>query len=920
MRSVFVLGLLALFAPVAGAQIVITEWMYNGLGSGNIGEFVEFTNIGTTPIDMTGWSFDDNSRVPGTISLSAFGVVAPGQSVILTDEPDVDFAAIWGLTGVTIIGGNTANLGRNDEINLFDAGDNLVDRLTYGDEDFPGTVRTQNRSCNIPPTDYAFTEAQVGWLLAADGDAYGSKISTRGEVAGPGRIVGYARSDFDRDGDVDMADFDVYTCCQTGPAMPYDPLPAGCTLNPGDNGRIAADADEDGDVDLADFRVFQLCFSGAGNPADPLCGSEPPGPVETYIVLNGDAITVNGSGVTVDGTRATITSQGTYHVTGTLNDGQLAVNSMDGGVVQVLLEGVDITNSTTAPFNVVSAGYVSIVLADQSQNYLTDPSVYIYEDPNEDEPNAALFSKDSLSISGAGTLTVQGNYNDAIASKDELLITGGTLHVTAVDDGIRGKDYLLIQGGNITVTSGGDALKSDNDEDPLLGYIAIENGDFLITAGGDGLAAETAVSIAGGDFTITCGGGHNATLPPDLSAKGIKGLVSVTIDDGTFVIDTADDAVHSNDTVTINGGTLTLATGDDAIHADLAVGIHGGNITITDCYEGIESGATITISAGDIHVSSDEDAITAETTVTITGGDFTLVSGGGHTQPLPTDWSAKGIKGLVSVVIGNGTFTIDAADDGIHSNDAVTIDGGTFTIATGDDGVHADNTATINGGTITVTASYEGIEAADIHINDGTIRVTSSDDGINGAGGDGSGGPWPPPPGDHWLYIHGGYIVVNAAGDGIDVNGSIVMTGGTVIVHGPTVNFDAPIDYDGTFNISGGFLVAAGSANMAQAPSTTSTQRSVKITYNSNKTPGTLVHIETTTGGTDLLTFAPSKTYRSVVFSAPTLTAGLSCRLYRAGSSTGTVVDGLYQGGTYTPGTQTNTFTTNNIVTNVNAP
>lgn len=172
----------------------------------------------------------------------------------------------------------------------------------------------------------------------------------------------------------------------------------------------------------------------------------------------------------------------------------------------------------------------------------------------------------------------------------------------------------------------------------------------------------------------------------------------------------------------------------------------------------------------------------------------------------------------------------------------------------------------------------------------------------------------------NWLRINGGYIAVNANGDGIDVNGSITMTGGTVIVHGPTADNNSAIDYDTTFTISGGFLVAAGSAGMAQAPSTGSTQGSVKITYSSAKAAGTLAHIQTSSGGTDILTFAPAKTYRSLVFSAPTLTAGASFTLWRGGTCTGTVLDGLYSGGTYSGGTQTNTFTTTNIVTNVSAP
>lgn len=918
------LGLLATLVASASADIVITEWMYNGSGSGNTGEFVEFTNIGLDPIDMTGWSFDDDSRIPGAISLSAFGIVQPGQSVILTDESAASFAANWGLTGIAIIGGNTANLGRNDEINLFNAAGNLVDRLTYGDEAFPGTVRTQNRSCNIPAADYGYTTVQTTWLLAVDGDEYGSKVSARGEIGGPGRIVGFAGSDFDRDGDVDQADFEVLSCCYTGPDVPYDPPPIGCPLNPDTQGRIAADLDEDGDVDLADFTIFQLCFSGQDIPADPACGQGSSSPGITHIILNGNSITVIGSGVTVNGAKAVITASGSYEIIGTLSDGQIVVNSSDGGLVKITLKGVHISNSTNAPFFISSAGFVEIVLADQSQNYLVDASTYIYENPNDDEPNASLFSKDSMMISGSGSLTVYGNYNDAITSKDELIITGGTINVIAVDDGIRGKDWLLIQGGNFNVTSGGDGLKSDNADGPGVGYVAIENGTFHITSGGDGIAAQTEVEIADGNFTIVSGGGHTVTITTDLSAKGIKGLAGVAIGGGTFNLDCADDGVHSNDVVTISGGILTIATNNDitagygdGIHADNLVHIINGAVTITSSYEGIE-GANITIENGVINITSSNDAIDAENNIVINGGTFTILSGGGHTVTIPSTRSAKALKGLNSVTIGGGTFNIDAADDGVHSNNAVLISGGDLTIATNSstsasygDGVHADLSFRMTGGSINVTTAYEGIESRDITIDNGTIRVNTTDDGINAAGGTGL---------NNYIRINGGYIAVYAAGDGIDSNGHIIMTGGTVIVHGPTVNNNAAIDYDGTFNISGGFLVAVGSSGMAQAPSTTSTQRSVKITYNSNHAANTLIHIRTVSGGTNVLTFAPSKVYRSAVISCPAFTAGAQFYLYSGGSSTGIPTDGLYQGGAYTPGTQTNTFTTNSIVTNISAP
>lgn len=128
-------------AGAASADIRITEWMYN-----NFPEYVEFTNVGNAPIDMSGWSYDDDSRTPGAFDLSAFGVVRPGESVLITEGDAEAFRASWSLpASIKIIGEYTNNLGRNDEINLFDADGNLVDRLTYGDQSFPGSIRTQNR-------------------------------------------------------------------------------------------------------------------------------------------------------------------------------------------------------------------------------------------------------------------------------------------------------------------------------------------------------------------------------------------------------------------------------------------------------------------------------------------------------------------------------------------------------------------------------------------------------------------------------------------------------------------------------------------------------------------------------------------------------------------------------------------------------
>ena len=535
------------------------------------------------------------------------------------------------------------------------------------------------------------------------------------------------------------------------------------------------------------------------------------------IELVGDSITVEGTGATVDGSVVTITSAGEYGISGTLDDGQIIVDTQDEETVYLILDGVDITCSTSAPIYVRSAEKTVITLADGSENTIADGASYVFEDAESDEPNAAVFSKDDLTINGSGSLTVTANYNNGIASKDDLKITGGDITVNAVNDGIKGRDSIAVLDGAITVTAGADGLQSNNDEDPERGYIAIEGGIFDITAGLDGIQAQTSLLISGGEISIVAGGG--------------------SVDSG--------------------GGSAW-----------------GGR--------GMEG------------------------------------------NPNQTTESAKGLKAGVSLTITAGVIQIDSLDDGIHSDDSIRIDGGDLLLASGDDGIHADAALTINGGNLNITRSYEGLESVVITINKGTIRLTASDDGINASSGNGGtvagaqpmrgGGPGGFESGDNYLYINGGYVFVDANGDGIDANGAIEMTAGTVIVNGPTNDGNGPLDYLGAFDISGGFLVAVGSSGMAQAPSTTSTQYSVLYNFSSPQAAGTLVHLETESGQ-EVLTFVPTKQYQSVLLSSPNLENGSSYVVYSGGSSSGASTDGLFTGGSHTGGTQVASFTISGMVT-----
>ncbi len=174
---------LGLGSLAAQAQVQITEWLYN------TSEFIEFTNLGSTAVDFSGWSFDDDSRLAGVVNLSGFGLVGAGESVILAESDAADFRAAWGLaTSVKVIGNNGTNLGRADEINLFDGAGQLVDRLTYGDQ-ARGTVRADTRSGNPLSLADLQQTTPTSWVLASDGDAFGSRLSLDGGIGNPGQFA-----------------------------------------------------------------------------------------------------------------------------------------------------------------------------------------------------------------------------------------------------------------------------------------------------------------------------------------------------------------------------------------------------------------------------------------------------------------------------------------------------------------------------------------------------------------------------------------------------------------------------------------------------------------------------------------------------------------------------------------------------------
>lgn len=250
---------------------------------------------------------------------------------------------------------------------------------------------------------------------------------------------------------------------------------------------------------------------------------------DTYIKL-GTETTIEGQGAEVSNNKVTITKAGTYSVSGKVEDGQIIIDAGKEDKVYLILNGADINCSNSAPIYVKNAKKAIISLAEGTENNITDGETYVFEDESSNDPNATIFSKDDMTIIGSGKLTVNANYNNGIASNDDLKIQSGNIIVNAKNNGIKGKDCINVTDGSITINSKGDGMKADNTTDDSKGYIYIEGGKININSEQDGIQAETELLVADGYITIKTGGGsENSTKAnqslgqrPDGMTKGEK--------------------------------------------------------------------------------------------------------------------------------------------------------------------------------------------------------------------------------------------------------------------------------------------------------------------------------------------------------------------------------------------------------------
>jgi len=405
----------------------------------------------------------------------------------------------------------------------------------------------------------------------------------------------------------------------------------------------------------------------------------------------------------------TINDGGIYIITGIINDGLIRVDTEDE--VKLILNNISIKNSSGPAIYIENANDVVIELLDGTNNYLEDGKNYT---DYEIDVIGTIYSHDDITFEGNGSLEIVSNNEDAIVGKDDLKIVSGTYKITSADDGIRGKDSVYIKNGNFTINSTGDGIKSTNDTDSEKGFILIENGEFDITSTLDGISSSTKLLIEDGTFNITSGDGSKNVSTSDFwghwgssnnenskSAKGIKSGDNLVIKNGSFILDTSDDAIHCNNYVGIKNGSISITSGDDGIHADSELIIDGGTINMTKSYEGLEA-AKVTINNGNINVISTDDGIN------IAGGNDSSA----NNRPGSNNYSQ-------------------------NSDNILTINGGNIYVNASGDGIDVNGNAYINGGNIKVygpvnnangTLDYDGI----FEVNGGTLIAGGSSGMLKG--------------------------------------------------------------------------------------------------------------------------------------------------------------------------------------------
>ena len=395
-------------------------------------------------------------------------------------------------------------------------------------------------------------------------------------------------------------------------------------------------------------------------------------------------------GVSVENGTITITSGGTYRLTGEYS-GQVKIDAAKTDTVRLVLDNAKITNSTGAALNVVSAAEAIIYTAAGTTNTVADEANYTAT--GDDDPDAAIYSTANLTLAGEGSLSVEGAYEEGIHTTGGLVIASGTLEVNAANTGIKGKDYVDITGGIVNVTAAQDGIKSTNTDDESLGFTRLSAGSVTVSAGDDGLKAPRTLEISGGTLNI------------EKSNEGIEAQY-----------------------INILDGEVTVNSTDDGINASLK---DSSSDTSSDTTSG-------TAPAGQQTQQNQNGQVQQAPAGggTAPGGSQGSTGQNQNMPQPPTDGAMPGGGGGIfevvdaAINISGGTVVVNAEGDGIDSNGTATFSGGTVTVngptAGGNNALDSNGDLLLNGGTVTAGSTADMFEAPSSASTSGYLKITDS--------------------------------------------------------------------------------------------------------------------------------------------------------------------------------------------------
>ena len=540
----------------------------------------------------------------------------------------------------------------------------------------------------------------------------------------------------------------------------------------------------------------------------------------------------DGSTITQNDSVYTITQAGEYTVTGLLSEGQIVVNADDNAEIIIVLNGTSITCSNGSPIYIKNADNVKIKSEENTYNCIVDARAEA--DDNSDNSssengNAAIYAACDLKLVGKGALSVTGNYNNGIQSKDDISIKNVTIKVNAVNNAIKGNDEVAIESGEIiAISRKGDGIKTSNSslstKGKQKGNVIISGGNIDIYAACDGIDAAYGVDVSGdGNLNI-----YTDTYSDYSEAVAADNSGSSASSSGSS-ISTPDSSASNPGSSASNPGSSNQNQGSSSKSSSNATMMTYTTTANTDNQNNSSVGTPPDMNNAqnngnmgnppDMNNSSSNPGMKGNF-----GGGNKAANGmpGNNSSGNSSkkSYSTKGIKAESEINISGTAINISSTDDGIHANSdsgvletgedgkgIISISGGTISISTGDDGIHADKELNITDGYINVLTSYEGLEAITINISGGQNFVYAADDGINACTGDGTSTPL--------INITGGYVDVTTGSgdtDGIDSNGSYTQSGGMVLVKGGSSSgqVSGSIDVDGNITITGGTCIALG--------------------------------------------------------------------------------------------------------------